>query len=258
MNLLSLKGSLPDIKKVFYFPEIESTNLYAKSSNLDEDSLVITDYQISGKGRFGRVWKSIPGLNLCFTLVKKLPLNLDELQLLNLYTAYSLVCVLKNLFPKLEKKLILKWPNDILLSNKKICGILIEVQNLKNKNKKFLIGIGLNVNQTDFPNDISENASSLKKESKQSSDISRESILINFIKFFYENLSLLKDRQALINSWMASSAIVDKKITYKQHEDGLEQTGIAKGLDNDCGLIIEFPDKKRKTFYSGEISLLYK
>lgn len=257
MKIEELQGSLPDINKVYYFPEIESTNLFAKTSKLDEDSLVITDYQVSGKGRFGRIWKSTPGLNLCFTLVKKLSLNVDEIQLLNLYTSYSLICVLRHLFPKLEKKLILKWPNDILLNNKKICGVLIEVQNLKNKNKKFLIGIGLNVNQSDFPEDIASKASSIKKESKLTTDISRESILKNFVNFFYENLSLIKDRQALINSWMASSAIVDKKIKFKQHEDGLEQTGIAKGLDNDCGLIIEFPGKIRKTFYSGEISLLY-
>jgi BirA family biotin operon repressor/biotin-[acetyl-CoA-carboxylase] ligase len=256
VNLLSSslkKDTL--LKEIIYFPKIESTNTYAQILKFKDDTLVLTNHQTKGKGRFGRSWISEEGKNLAFTLVKKIKVHVDEIQLLNLYTAYSLVTALKKMFSDISKEFYVKWPNDILFKDKKVAGILIEVQNLKETEKTFLIGIGLNVNQTEFDPEISFRATSLRNE--LNSEIEREKILIEFINFFYENVQLIDSKRELIKNWEAQSAFMNKKVIFKQMEDSVISEGIAKGLDENCGLIIELKDGTVKTFYSGEISFVY-
>lgn len=256
VNLLSTslkKETL--LKEIIYFPKIESTNTYAQILKFKDDTLVLTNHQTKGKGRFGRSWISQEGQNLAFTLVKKIKVHVDEVQLLNLYTAYSLVSTLKKMFRDISEKFSVKWPNDILLMDKKVAGILIEVQNLKDTEKTFLIGIGLNVNQTEFDPGISFRATSLRNE--LNSEIQREKILIEFMNFFYENIQLIGSKRELIKNWESQSAFINKKVKFQQMEDSVILEGIAKGLDENCGLMIEFDCGTVKTFYSGEISFVY-
>lgn len=243
------------LKEIIYFPKIESTNTYAQILKFKDDTLVVTNHQTKGKGRFGRSWISQEGQNLAFTLVKKIKIHVDEIQLLNLYTAYSLATTLKKMFPDIAEKFSVKWPNDILLRDKKVAGILIEVQNLKDTEKTFLIGIGLNVNQTGFDPGISSRATSLRNELNY--EIQREKILIEFMNFFYENVQLINSKRDLIKNWESQSAFINKKVRFKQMEDSEIAEGIAKGLDDDCGLMIELDCGTVKTFYSGEISFVY-
>lgn len=267
------------LKEVIYFPEIESTNAHAQAIKLKDDALVVTDFQTRGKGRFGRVWSSQKGLNLAFTLIKKIKVDVDELQLLNLYTAYSLIITFKKLFPDIAKGFSLKWPNDILLNDKKVSGILIEVQNIREKEKVFLIGIGVNVNQTEFDDEISNKATSISRElnavmkasmnagmensSKpslgtcQKTSVDRERILIEFVNFFYKNIGLISSKGKLIEKWESESMFINKKVKFRQMDDSSIAEGIAKGLDDNCGLKIEFDSGTVKTFYSGEISFVY-
>lgn len=251
------------LKEVIYFPEMESTNTHAHSIKLKDDVLVVTDFQTRGKGRFGRIWSSQQGLNLAFTLIKKIKVDVDELQLLNLYTAYSLVITLKELFPDIAKGFSLKWPNDILLNDKKVSGILIEVQNIREKEKVFLIGIGINVNQTEFDDEISNKATSISRElnaiknASSQTSIDREEILIEFVNFFYKNIELIGSKEELIKNWESESLFINKKVKFRQMDDSSIAEGIAKGLDDNCGLKIEFDSGTVKTFYSGEISFIY-
>lgn len=243
------------LKEVIYLPEIDSTNKHAQTLKSKDDLVVVTDYQTNGKGRFGRAWISQQGLNLSFTLTKKIEIGVDELQLLNLYTAYSLVRTFKKLFPAIAKGFSLKWPNDILLNDKKVSGILIEVQNIREKEKLFIIGIGVNVNQSEFEEEISKKATSICRELGEQAE--REQILIEFIKFFFENIKLIESKEELIKNWESESLFINKKVKFKQMDDSSMAEGIAKGLDKDCGLKIEFDSGTVKTFYSGEISFVY-
>ncbi|MGH2575257.1 MAG: biotin--[acetyl-CoA-carboxylase] ligase, partial [Ignavibacteria bacterium] len=136
------------IEKIYYFNEIDSTNEYAKKIKDEDNILIVSEYQTSGRGRFNRIWESEKGKNLTFTIKKKFNLENKYLQIVNFYFIYFLLDAVEkfiidnlNLRPDLE----IKWPNDILLSGKKLCGLLIE-----SNQKNFYVGIGLNVNQEKF------------------------------------------------------------------------------------------------------------
>ena len=148
--------------KITHFKNIDSTNSYLQNL-LDKgedvaDNVVVTDFQTSGKGLGKNVWKSETGKNLLFSIGLDMSfLKAEDQFLLTQMVSVAMINVLKNFLP--EENLFIKWPNDIYFNNKKIAGILI-----KNEIKGIMlgtsiIGIGLNVNQTTFdenlPNPIS-------------------------------------------------------------------------------------------------------
>ena len=153
------------IRGAIFFDEIESTNEYAKKHDLPNNTLLITDKQTKGHGRFCRNWESSPGKDLTFSLIKKFTIGIDEVHLINFYTSYIIFDSLKNSYPESHtKNLFLKWPNDILLNGKKISGILTDVKDLRSVVKKFIIGAGINVNCNEFSDEVKNKATSLFKE----------------------------------------------------------------------------------------------
>ena len=125
---------------------------------LDDYTVVMTKFQTQGRGQLGTVWHSQEGKNLMFSVFKRIPFVPSEHAFyLSIVTALAIVKTLKGFnIPKLK----VKWPNDILSANKKICGILIKCV-LKNTHVNHaIIGVGLNVNQTEFPSEFS--ATSIK------------------------------------------------------------------------------------------------
>ena len=148
--------------KITHFNNIDSTNSYLQNL-LDKgedvvDNVVVTDFQTSGKGQGKNVWQSEDGKNLLFSIALDMSfLKAEDQFLLTQIVSVAMINVLKKYLP--EENLFIKWPNDIYFNNKKIAGILI-----KNEIKGIMlgtsiIGIGLNVNQTTFdenlPNPIS-------------------------------------------------------------------------------------------------------
>lgn len=139
-------------QNIFKFDSIDSTNNYAESLitkiRPPEGTAIITDYQTDGKGQFGRKWISNAGENLTFSLILYPDILLpDEGFLLNILTSVSILEALE-----LEKisDCSVKWPNDILYSNKKLGGILTKTSIGKGSIQTAVIGIGLNVNQITF------------------------------------------------------------------------------------------------------------
>ncbi|QZE13544.1 biotin--[acetyl-CoA-carboxylase] ligase [Halosquirtibacter laminarini] len=143
------------------FDHIDSTNNYAnelfKTKSQLHGTVVVTDYQNSGKGQKGNHWESEKGKNLTFTLLLE-PKDLKIGNQFYISQAISLAIV-SYLRQKGVDKVQIKWPNDIYVSHKKICGILIETQWLATEIKQAIAGVGLNVNQREFisdaPNPIS-------------------------------------------------------------------------------------------------------
>lgn len=188
------------LKQIIYLEEIDSTNSYAKKNKLSADTLVLTSSQTTGRGRFSRKWISAPYKDLTFTLVKHFNLVTDEIHLVNFYTSYILFLTLKEFFSGSSKlKFSLKWPNDILLNGKKVAGILTDVSNLNKPVKKFIIGIGINVNSSIFPEELKSIATSLLKEFK--SEINPEELLIVFINKFYTDINLIFNKDVLMKEW---------------------------------------------------------
>ena len=175
--------------KLIKLNAIDSTNEYIKinKSIFDKELVCIYTFnQTMGKGQRGRKWESEPYKNLCVSFYKLLSnkASKDIFFKLNMIVSLKMIGILKKYsIPKLS----IKWPNDILSENKKIAGILIETSLKKGRLNDFIIGIGLNVNQTDF-HDLF-NASSLKNIMEQEFDLNK--LIKDFIKEFSDfNLKL--------------------------------------------------------------------
>ena len=155
---------------IYYEESLDSTNDYTMQlakEGAPEGTIVLTEYQESGKGRLNRSWFSRRGQNLLMSILLRPELEIEMVQKIALATATILIDSLEDFYKNRKIKiseLEVKWPNDILLNGKKLGGILAESK-LKNKTMEALvIGIGLNVNSTknEFPEDIRDLAISLK------------------------------------------------------------------------------------------------
>jgi BirA family biotin operon repressor/biotin-[acetyl-CoA-carboxylase] ligase len=141
-------------------PECHSTNDIAadiaKSGSALEGTIVVTDHQTKGRGQRGNTWLSAKGENITFSVILK-PSFLNAADHFQLHYIASLAVF--NALKAILRDVKIKWPNDILVKRKKICGILIENSISKSHIEMAIIGIGLNVNQTDF---VDDRATSLK------------------------------------------------------------------------------------------------
>jgi len=157
--------------KIVKLDAIDSTNSYLenlmKQTTVENGTVVIAEHQTNGKGQFDNKWISDKGKNLTFSILSRFKnLKVKHQCYLNYCISIALYNVLKYYIPE---KLTVKWPNDILSANHKICGILIK-NSITNSNIKYaIIGIGLNVNQVIFPEHLI-NATSLKKILNKSID----------------------------------------------------------------------------------------
>ena len=164
-----------------HFKEIDSTNNYLKNSYqlLDDFTFATADYQSHGKGRNDRVWQSNIGENLMFSFLIKNKELISKAESFSILTAVEVASLI-------EKYNIgnvsIKWPNDILIGDKKVCGILLEGQ----VPDYLVVGVGLNVNQKEFPNDLRRPATSLSLETKQKFDIEelRDRLFSNIVNNF--------------------------------------------------------------------------
>ncbi len=162
-------------KKFLFFPEIDSTQYYAKNlplSEISEGTVIMAELQTEGHGQFKRNWDSYRGKNLMFTSIFT-PDITDCFTVLTLACAIAIHDVLKEYIP--NHHLQLKWPNDVMVDNKKIAGILTETSFIGNKLGRIAMGIGLNVNQSQYPNLLKDKATSLLIES--GNKIGREKLL---------------------------------------------------------------------------------
>lgn len=162
-------------RHLWYFRELTSTNAYVKAKNNSETGhglTCIADNQTQGRGLYGKSWESEPGLNLTFTVVFK-PRTNDCLQTLNLTTALS-VCDVFYQLTGLDFNL--KWPNDIYYGRQKVGGLLTETSFTGTGLDRILLGVGLNINQKDFHDELHDKACSLSLIAGKE-NFSRESVL---------------------------------------------------------------------------------
>lgn len=165
-------------KKVVYFKEIDSTQAEAKRNKqkYENGTIIIADIQTSGKGTHGRMWHTKSN-NIAMTIVLKPQANIKQLEGFTLAIAENIKYAIQELY---NINLEVKLPNDLLLNNKKICGILTEVITVQENIRELFIGIGFNVNENDFSNDILNIATSLYNETKQ--QYCREEIICKIIE----------------------------------------------------------------------------
>ncbi len=179
--------------QVEYFPELPSTNSYLNrrcQQGAAPWSVVVAERQTAGRGRYQRAWESPPGVGLWFSILLRPALAADHLNLVNMLAAVTLSHLLETECRRqsgTDTRIVVKWPNDLMIGARKLCGILLESQFSKNKLEALIVGIGLNVNHDpgDFPPELRERAVSLKMLCGQPLD--RQNLLIAILDAFYQN-----------------------------------------------------------------------
>ena len=230
---------------VVKFKEIDSTNNYLKNSYklLNNFTFVVADYQSKGKGRNDRVWSSEEGQNLMFSFLIK---DQDLLKKFSALSIISAVEVAKLLEEYQIKGISIKWPNDVLIGDKKVCGILLEGQIFE----YLVVGIGLNVNQKVFPDGLRRPATSLSLEANKDFNIDEleQKLFSNIVK----DLSNLNEEQCL-DYFRSHNFLLNKRVKVLVNDQPF--IGEVVGIDDNFFLQIKTSDMLLH-IDSGEIEIL--
>ena len=263
--------------------EIDSTNSYLKDKSelLQRNGLVvIAEMQVSGRGRAGRKFTSVKGNNVTFSVVLHPNLPLEEIQIFALLAGVAVARVLENYV----KNIRLKWPNDVLVNEKKICGILLETINIPDHSFPVLImGIGLNTKgcPNDYPEELQNIVTTIESEMSPISDISsktetapalnNESIfqqLLLELDSCLEKFSLVSankqnsekttsGRSSLLQEWLQRAKALGRKVcSLNNVEERVKDSGtvgIIEGLTREGYLQIRTDSGQILTHVSGDI-----
>lgn len=231
--------------------EVDSTNEYLKrmvEDGYDSDEMltVTAQFQTAGKGRRGRQWFSEPGTALMFSVLVKPSLKMDDCSMITLIMAMAVRQALKDM----DIDTNIKWPNDIVLGNKKICGILTEALL---DSKRIIVGVGINTNQESIPTELKESATSILLETDDCVDHDSllDSILFNFEKLL-ERLFEAGDLSDLKSEYEEALVSLNKEVTVL--DPAGEYNGICKGIDNKGQLIVSHEGQDTYV-YAGEVSV---
>ncbi len=238
-------------KNVIYETSVTSTQEIAHRlarEGVPEGTLVVAEEQLGGKGRLGRAWHSPIGTGIWMSLILKPKIPPQQAPQLTLLAA---VAVIRGITETTELQCEIKWPNDILLNGKKVVGILTEMQADPDQIHSVIIGIGINVNQTSFPKEIQEIATSLKLEKGQ--EINRahlmRSIMAEFEKLY--ELFLSDGFYPIKQMWEAHAVTIGRRIIARTINGAIE--GFAKGITEDGILLLEDSHGRTHKIYSADI-----
>ncbi|WJI10215.1 biotin--[acetyl-CoA-carboxylase] ligase [Methanobacterium sp. CWC-01] len=234
-----------------YFSEVDSTNEVAKKlaeEGASQGTIVIAEVQRRGKGRLGKRWLSPEG-GVWMTIILRPDIALVKAPLLTLVTG---VAVAETLQSRCGLDVGIKWPNDILIGEKKVCGILTEVSENKGALDYVVLGIGidLNVDVEDFPRDLKEGATSLKNE------LDQEIYGVEVVQRFLENFEAIYEEfekgqfPAILAQWRRLSKTIGRQV--EVHKKGHMVVGEAVGINRDGALILEEEDGTLIKVISGE------
>ncbi|RJS79522.1 biotin--[acetyl-CoA-carboxylase] ligase [Candidatus Bathyarchaeota archaeon] len=239
-------------RKIHYYQVLSSTNKLAKNLALhgaSEGTLVIAEKQTEGKGRLNRKWFS-PNGGLWFSIILKPKIKTFEASKLTFPISLAIAETIRKTF---NLNVEIKWPNDILINNRKVCGILTESVTKEKKLKFVVVGIGLNVNINlkEFPENLRCSATTLKEELKR--NVKLEHLLCELlfqIEREYE-LFLNEDFRKILERWKSFASFLGKRI--KILMNGKLYEGIAEDVDNEGKLVVKFLDGTVRNFVAGEL-----
>lgn len=240
--------------KIHYFEEIGSTSTYAKelaSKECESGSLIISELQVDGRGRLGRNWESPKGSGIWMSLVLKPDLAPTKASKITQITAAAVVLAVNKIY-KLDAKI--KWPNDIVIDGKKICGILTEMNAELNHINYVVVGIGVNVNTEEFPSDLIDKATSIAKVTSEKSN--RIPLIGEILKAFEElYIEYLNgyDFEKILEINKKYSATIGNEVVVTRRNDVVR--GFAYDLNNEGELLIRKEDDQIETVYYGEVSV---
>jgi BirA family biotin operon repressor/biotin-[acetyl-CoA-carboxylase] ligase len=238
------------MSQLFYLKECSSTNDEISKFLLYENSDFValhTFNQTRGRGQYGNTWSSAAEKNLAYTLAIKAENFLLSGFMFNYYTAILIHDFLANLTGNTVK---IKWPNDIILKNKKIVGILIEKKKI-NQNNYFIVGAGFNILQEKF--DEISNAGSILTQTGQYFNLNDFTQALH--DFLVENFNKFPSEDEIMSRFNNSLFRKDEISVFELNEK--RQNGIIKNADRNGNLWIDLENDGLHSFYHKEIKLLY-
>jgi len=241
--------------EVIHFQEIDSTNNYAKKIANDgcaHGTIVVSEKQTMGRGRVGREWKSYNSEGLWFTIVLRPDLEPEDIQIVTLAAS---VAVVEGIFEAQGIVCGIKWPNDIILDNCKLGGILTELSAEPGHVNYVVVGIGININQalSTFDDEIKNKATSLKIHT--GIPVSRVKVLGSILTRFEETYSVMLkgNTQEIIDRWSRYSVTLGKEV--KLLFKNIEYNGLAQSIASDGKLVVKCNDGVVRELSSGEIQV---
>jgi BirA family biotin operon repressor/biotin-[acetyl-CoA-carboxylase] ligase len=236
-------------QNVLYYPSVTSTNDIARQQaqiKAPEGMVVIAEKQTSGRGRLKREWVTPQG-NIAVSVVLY-PARKD----LHFLTMLASLAVLHSIQKTTGLKCRLKWPNDVLINQKKVCGILLESQVSPDSVAYAIIGIGINVNMklADYP-EISAIATSLADETGK--EISRVVLLQNLFLEMEKLYLRLRAGESLLEEWRENLVTLGKSIRVRSGDEVFE--GIAESVADDGSLMLRCSDGRLLKFTAGDVTL---
>ena len=253
---LGMKSEL--FKEVIHYSEVKSTNDVAMElaeQGAVEGTVIVADTQIEGRGRAGRTWSSPVG-GLWFTIILRPDIEPVYAHQITFVASVAVTTAIEN-FRGLQARI--KWPNDILLGDKKVGGILLEVATSGRKVEYLVIGIGLNltVDPHHFPPDVSNIATSIASNLRPGTRISRDDMLRSILREFEVYYQLLKQKgfRHIIRKWKGMSKIVGCKVRIDDPpNDPME--GEVIDIDTSGALLIKTSKNAVLRVVSGTVTII--
>jgi BirA family biotin operon repressor/biotin-[acetyl-CoA-carboxylase] ligase len=245
-------------RNLIFYKETASTNLDAKKladEGAESGALVVADMQTAGRGRRGREWVSPAGKDIYMTLMLRPECRPEKASALTLVMALAVLEAMLEVVDKPSGVIGIKWPNDIVIDNKKACGILTEMSAELDGIHYVVIGVGINVNQTQFEGDISKTATSMLIENGEK--INRSKLVARVMHYFEE------DYEIFANTWDLTG-LVDKYNKYLVNcgkevrvlDPKGEYDAVADGINENGELIVRRKDNGETCLvYAGEVSV---
>ncbi len=253
-ELLSRNNNIWAGKTVIYRRETDSTNEEAKSVaefGRPHGTLVVAENQTAGKGRRGRKWETDGNNSIAMSLLLRPDISPDKAPMITLVMALAVAEVLEKLT---DEEVKIKWPNDILINKKKVCGILTEMAADNGKIDHVIVGVGINVNQKQMPEELKDIATSVFME--KGLRMSRADIIVAILEFFeyyFDIFVSTGDLSDIVNSYESYLININNEVRVLDPKG--EYTGTATGINDFGELVIQKEDGSFTRVSSGEVSV---
>lgn len=243
-------------KNLAFFEQTDSTNIRAKvlgEEGAPHGTLVIAERQSAGRGRRGRAWVSPAGESIYMTLLLKPDIAIANASMLTLVAAIAVACAVDKAMGGAYKCGI-KWPNDIIIDGKKLCGILTEMTAEDGYINHIVIGMGINVNALHFAPEVEEVATSMRLAAGRR--FVRADVIADTMTYFeeyYEMFVGTQDLSELTDTY--NSMLINRGRQVRIVEQTGEELAIAEGITSTGGLIIVDAAGRRREIIAGEVSV---
>ena len=239
-------------KTVHFARETDSTNLWIKrlaKEGASEGTLALAEFQSAGRGRLGRSWEVPEGTSVMMSILLRPKFEPQYAPTLTLVMGMAVAKAVKNLGFDVS----IKWPNDVVVSHKKICGILTEMGVRDGKIDYAVIGVGINVNIKEFPEEMADKATSLYLESGKEFDRSQiPGLVMEAFEKYYEKFAATCDLSGLKEEYESILANYNQPVRVLAKEP---YEGVARGITDGGELLVEKTDGMIVAVSAGEVSV---